>query len=41
MLSDLMRRELMRYFNVEVVNDGTLLINKMHEFMPAAVVIDS
>lgn len=41
MLSDLMRRELMRFFKVDVVSDGNLLINKMHESMPAAVVIDS
>lgn len=41
LLSDVIRRDLMRYFKVEVVSNGNLLMDKMHEILPAAVVIDT
>lgn len=41
LLADVIRRDLMRFFKVEVVDDVNVLINKMYDIKPAAVVIDT
>lgn len=41
LLAEVIRRDLMRFFKVEVVYNGNFLMEKMHEIMPAAVVLDT
>lgn len=41
LLAEVMCRDLMRFFKVEVVYNGNFLMEKMGEIMPAAVVLDT